>query len=107
MAAAARAASVASETAMPQSAFFKAGASFTPSAGHAHNMAAFLQNVYDMKLMLGKDLGKTIGFLNRLGRCRRLFLLESPKPLASRIFVPISNFLAVSLAIAKASPVTI
>jgi len=31
MAAAARAASVASETAIPQSAFFNAGASFTPS----------------------------------------------------------------------------
>jgi len=45
MDAAALAASVAPDTAMPQSAFFNAGASLTPSPVHADDMAVFLQHV--------------------------------------------------------------
>ena len=67
MAAAARAASVALETAMPQSAFFSAGAS--PSlfvAGHTDNVIVFLQNIHDVKFMFGKHLGETVRFLDGL-----------------------------------------
>ena len=62
--AAARAASVAPETAIPQSAFFRAGASLTPSPGHADDVTALLQRLDDEVLVLGKNLCETIRLFN-------------------------------------------
>ena len=72
MDAAARAASVAPETAMPQSAFFSAGASFTPSPVMPTMWPALLQDVDDVELVLGEDLGEAVGLLDGLGRRRGL-----------------------------------
>jgi len=49
-------------------------------------------------------LGEAIRLLDRLRQRRGLVSFVSPKPLASRIFVPIPSFLAVSTARASASP---
>jgi len=92
MSAAARAASVAPETAMPQSAFFNAGASFTPSARHADDVAALLQDVYNVELMFGNTWAKPSAFLDGLGHRRRLLMLYVARPPASRILAPSPNF---------------
>ena len=72
MEAAARAASVAPETAMPQSAFFSAGASFTPSPVMPTMWPRCLQHIDDVELVLGEDLREAVCFLNRFGGLRRL-----------------------------------
>ena len=79
-----------------------------PVAGHADDVAALLQDIDDVELVFGEDLGETVGLLDGLGQLPpSLDASSSPRPLASRMFVPIPSFLAVSLAMASASPVTI
>ena len=73
--AAARAASVAPDTAMPQSAFFSAGASFTPSPGHADDVTALLQDIHDVELVFREDLRETVGLLDGLGGRAGLLVL--------------------------------
>jgi hypothetical protein len=76
MDAAARAASVAPETAMPQSAFFKSRRIVDAVAGHADDMAMFLQHLNDVKLVFREDLRKAIRVFNGLGLLRGRILLE-------------------------------
>ena len=81
MSAAARAASVAPETAMPQSAFFSAGASFTPSPVMPTMWPSLLQDLDDVELVLREHLREAVGLLDR-GRdlpARGLVSLASPK----------------------------
>jgi hypothetical protein len=76
MDAAARAASVAPDTAMPQSAFFKCRRIIDTVAGHADDVAVFLQHVDDVKLVFGEDLREAIRVFNGLGLLRGRILLE-------------------------------
>ena len=107
MAAAARAASVAPETAMPQSAFFSAGASFTPSPVMPTMWPLFCRTSTMWNLCSGNTWAKPSAFSMDSATSVVSCFFASPRPPASRIFVPMSNFLAVSLAMASASPVTI
>ena len=77
-------------------------------AGHADDVAALLQDIDDVELVFGEDLGEAVG-LSRWTRPppRSRAVFESPRLAASRMFVPMPSFLAVSLAMASASPVTI
>src|SRR4029450_3597392 len=70
-AAAARAASVAPETAIPTSACLRAGASFDTVAGHSHDVAVLLQNFYDGIFMFRENLSETIGLIDLLGSIQR------------------------------------
>ena len=81
---------------MPQSAFFKRGGVVDAIAGHADDVTAFLQDVDDVELVLGEDLGEAIGLLDRLRQLVGSWRFASLKPLASRMFVPMPSFLAVS-----------
>ena len=54
-----------------------------PIAGHAHDMATFLQDIYDVELVLGEYLGEAVRFLDGLGQLRGLVLLGVAK--ATRI----------------------
>ena len=76
-------------------------------AGHADDVAMLLQHVDDVEFVLRKHLGKTVGVLDRLGDRRVSSVLESPSVPPSRMLAPIPSVLAVSRAIARASPVTI
>src|SRR5881392_605249 len=70
-AAAARAASVAPETAMPTSACLRAGASLTPSPVIPTMWHVLLQYFYDGVLMFWEDLGEAIGCINFLRSIQR------------------------------------
>src|SRR5664279_4398390 len=99
----ARAASVAPETAMPQSAFFSAGASFTPSPVMPTMWPRFCRTSTMWNLCSGKTCAKPSAFSMDSATAVVSCFFESPRLPASRIFVPMSNFLAVSLAMASDS----
>src|SRR5277367_5287037 len=107
MEAAARAASVAPETAKPQSAFFSAGASFTPSPVMPTMWPCFCSTSTMWNLCSGNTWAKPSASSIDLVTAAVSSLLESPRVAPSRMLVPIPRVLAVSLAIASASPVTI
>ena len=88
MSAAARAASVAPETAMPASAFFRAGASFTPSPVMPTMWPRVCSTSHDVVLVLGKHLREAVRALDGLGRGRRRHAARRrPSMPASRMFV--------------------
>ncbi len=108
IAAAARAASVAPETAIPQSAFFSAGASFTPSPVMPTMWPSFCKTSIMWNLCSGNTCAKPSAFsMDSSIACVSCFFSLHQVSVASRMFVPIPNVLAVSLAMAIASPVTI
>ena len=107
MEAAARAASVASDTAIPQSAFFSAGASFTPSPVMPTMCPCFCRTSTIWNLCSGNTWAKPSAFSIDSATSALSCFFASPKLEASRILVPMSSFLAVSFAMASASPVTI
>ncbi len=53
---------------MPQSAFFSAGRVVHAVAGHADDVAALLQHLDDVVLVLGEDLREAVGLLDRSDR---------------------------------------
>ena len=72
-----------------------------PVAGHADDVAALLQDIDNMELVLREHLGEAV----RTSRWTRAnwpvsCCFTSPKPLASRILAPSPNFPAVSRAMA-------
>src|SRR5664279_4083452 len=105
--AAARAASVAPETAMPQSSFFMAGASFTPSPVMPTMWPCFCRMSTMWNLCSGNTCAKPSAFSTNAVSVALSSRLESPRLPASRMWLPIPSFLAVSWAMARASPVTI
>ena len=107
MEAAARAASVAPDTAMPQSAFLSAGASLTPSPVMPTMWPRFCSTSTMWNLCSGNTWAKPSA--SSMASARRAVSLRftSPRPAASRMSVPIPSVLAVSWAMASASPVTI
>ena len=77
--------------------FLQRGRVIHPVAGHADDVAALLQHIHDVELMFGKHLGETVGLLDGVQpTAPSLDAWSSPNPLASRMLVPIPNFLAVS-----------
>ena len=74
--AAARAVSVAPETAMPQSAFFSAGASFTPSPVMPTMWPRCCSDVHNVELVFRKDLRETIRLFDGFCHLRRLVMLD-------------------------------
>ena len=107
MEAAARAASVAPETAIPQSAFFSAGASLTPSPVMPTMWPRCCRTSTMWNLCSGKTCAKPSAFSMVSAICALSWCLVSPSALASRIFVPIPSCFEVSRAMAIWSPVTI
>ena len=105
--AAARAASVASETAMPQSAFFNAGASLTPSPVIPTMCPRFWRTSTMWNLCSGNTWAKPSARSMDSAVVALSSRVTSPSPAASRMSVPIPSVLAVSRAMARASPVTI
>ena len=76
-----------------------------PVAGHADDVAALLQDVDDVELVFGKYLGEAVGLFDGLGRPPRSpDASRRPGCSASRMFVPMPSFLAVSLAMASDRP---
>jgi hypothetical protein len=74
IAAAARAASVAPETAIPQSALERRGVVHAV-AGHADDVAGLLQHIDDVELVLREDLGEAVRLLDRRRKGRGLMTL--------------------------------
>ena len=108
MTAAARAASVAPGDGDAAVGLLQRGGVVDAVAGHADDVAALLEDVDDVELVLGEDLGEAVGVLDgRRLPPRSLRASTSPRPEASRMLVPSPSFVAVSWAIASASPVTI
>ena len=107
MEAAARAASVAPETAMPQSAFLSAGASLTPSPVMATMWPRCCKTSTMWNLCSGNTCAKPSASSMDLASAAVALFFKSPSPAASRMPVPIPSVLAVSWAMAMASPVTI
>ena len=101
MDAAARAASVRAGNGDAAVSFLQRGGVVHPVAGHADNVAALLQHVHDMELMFGEYLGETVGSFDGFRRLGRFVMLYVAQKEASRIDVPIPNFLAVSWAMAS------
>ena len=107
MSAAARAASVAPDTAMPQSAFFSAGASLTPSPVIPTMWPRFCSTSTMWYLCSGKTWAKPSAVSMDSATAAVSFFFASPRPAASRMLVPNPTLAAVSFAMASASPVTI
>ena len=107
MSAAARAASVAPDTAMPQSAFLSAGASLTPSPVIPTMWPRFCSTSMMWYLCSGKTWAKPSAVSMDSATAADSFFFASPKAAASRMLVPKPTLAAVSFAMANASPVTI
>ena len=89
MEAAARAASVALETAIPQSAFFKAGASLTPSPVMPTMWPRFCSTSTMWNLCSGNTWAKPSAFSMASAADAVSLRFTSPRPAASRMAVPI------------------
>ena len=107
MDAAARAASVAPDTAMPQSAFFSAGASFTPSPVMPTMWPRFCSTSTMWNLCSGNTWANPSASSIDSAVAVVSWRPAPPRPTASRMPVPIPSVLAVSRAMATWSPVTI
>ena len=107
MSAAARAASVAPDTAMPQSAFFRAGASLTPSPVIPTMWPRCCSTSTMWNLCSGNTWANPSAVSMDSATAAVSVFLTSPSPVASRMFAPSPTAVAVSFAMANASPVTI
>ena len=89
---------------MPQSAFFSAGASFTPSPVMPTMWPRCCRTSTMWNLCSGNTWAKPSAFSISLAAAAVSLRLTSPRPEASRMSVPIPSVLAVSRAMARASP---
>ena len=107
MSAAARAASVAPETAMPQSAFLSAGASFTPSPVMPTMWPRCWSASTMWNLCSGKTWAKPSACFDGLVESAGLVALASPRPAGVEDVGAQAELRAISWAMATWSPVTI
>ena len=92
---------------MPQSAFLRAGASFTPSPVMPTIWPCFCRTSMMSYLCSGNTCANPSALSMSAAVAGDCTSLASPKVPASRILVPMASCLEVSLAMAIASPVTI